>query len=216
VNGVVLYGASELGRDVASMGPALLDAWKGPTLHGFVDDRAALHGTRVLDLPVLGGGEWLESEAAAGLGVIVTIGDPAVRRRVVERLSARGVRFATLVHPSVVLTPFVQVGEGSVVLAGCTFTADIRVGRHVVFNPGCTVAHDVVVGDYAYVSPGVHLAGKVTLDEGCYLGIGAAVIPGCRVGARAVVGAGAVVVRDVPPDVTAMGVPARVTRRGET
>ena len=80
MKGIVLYGASELGRDVAAMGPALLDAWSGPTLHGFVDDRGALHGTTILDLPVLGGGEWLETEAAEGLGVVVTIGDPATER----------------------------------------------------------------------------------------------------------------------------------------
>src|SRR5688572_12936996 len=107
MKGIVLYGASELGRDVAAMGPALLDAWSGPTLHGFVDDRGALHGTRILDLPVLGGGEWLETPAAEGFGVVVTIGDPAVRRRVAERLGAQGTPFATLVHPSAVMTPWV-------------------------------------------------------------------------------------------------------------
>ena len=217
MSGVVLYGASELGRDVAAMGPALLDAWHGPShLHGFVDDRAALHGSRILSLPVLGGEEWLESDDAQALRVVVTIGEPASRRRVVERLTARGVRFATLIHPTAVMTPWVTLGEGTVVLANCTFTADIRIGRHVVFNPGCTVAHDVVVEDYVYVSPGVDLGGKVVLEESCYLGTGAAVIPGCRVGGRSVVGAGAVVARDLPPDVTAVGVPARVlTKSGD-
>lgn len=211
MKGVVLYGASELGRDVAAMGPALLDAWHGPHhLHGFLDDRAALHGTTILDLPVLGGTEWLDSEEASGMRVVVTIGDPAVRRKVVERLEANAARFATLVHPTVEMTPWVQLGEGTVVLARCTFTADIRVGRHVALNPGCTVAHDVVIEDYVYVSPGVDLAGKVMLGEACHLGTGAIVIPGRRVGARATVGAGAVVVNDIPPDVTAVGVPARV------
>ena len=206
---VVLFGASELGRDVASMGPALLDSWHGHTLHGFVDDRGALHGTTILDLPVLGGADWLDTEEAQGLSVVVTIGDPTIRRRVVDRLAAKGVRFATLIHPSAVVTPWVEIGEGTIVMARCTFTADIRIGRHVVFNPGCTVAHDVVVGDYAYISPGVNLSGRSAVDEACHIGTGASVIPGCRVGAGATVGAGAVVVRDVPPGLTVVGVPAR-------
>ena len=211
MSGVILYGASELGRDVAAMGPALLDSWHGPSrLHGFIDDRVPLHGSEILNLPVLGGQEWLESDDAQGMKVVVTIGEPASRRRAVERLAAKGVRFATLIHPTAVVTPWVAFGEGTVVLATCTFTADISIGRHVVFNPNCTVAHDVVVDDYVYVSPGVDLAGKVALEDSCYMGTGAAVIPGCRVGARSVVGAGAVVVRDIPPDVTAVGMPARI------
>lgn len=216
MSGVLLYGASELGRDVAAMGPALLDSWHGPSrLHGFIDDRSELHGTEILGLPVLGGDEWLRSDDAQAMKVVVTIGDPSSRRRVVERLTEMGVRFATLIHPTAVVTPWVAFGEGTVVLANCTFTADISVGRHVVFNPGCTVAHDVVVEDYVYVSPGVDLAGKVVLEHSCHLGTGATVIPGCRVGNRSVVGAGAVVVRDVPPEVTAVGVPARVLLKSD-
>ena len=205
---VILYGASELGRDVASMAPALREQM-GLVVRGFVDDREAVQGSTVLGLPVLGGGDWLGRDEARGVGVVVTIGDPAVRRRVVDRLAARGVRFATLVHPSAVLTPWVELGEGTIVMARCTFTADIRVGRHVVFNPGCTVAHDVVVGDYAYVSPGVNLAGRSALGEACHVGTGATVIPGKRVGAGATVGAGAVVIADVAPGITVAGVPAR-------
>ena len=213
---VVLFGASELGRDVASMAPALRDGEGGRTLRGFVDDRSVLHGTTLLDLPVLGGGEWLQRPEARGLEVVVTIGDPAVRRRIAERLAERGVRFATIVHPSVVLTRWVRLGEGTVVMAGCTFTAGIRIGRHVMLNPGCTVAHDVIVGDYAYLSPGVHLAGRAVLGDDCHLGTGAVVIPGRTVGARTVVGAGAVVAQDVPPDVTAVGVPARALERSRS
>ncbi len=205
---VVLYGASELGRDVASMGPALREAG-GPELVGFLDDRATLRGSTLLDLPVLGDGGWLEGEDAA---VVVTIGDPAARRRVAARLAGQGARFATLVHPTAVLTPWVALGEGSVVMAGCTFTANVTVGRHVMINPGCTLAHDVALGDFAYLSPGVDLAGRAAVEEDAYLGTAAVVIPGHRVGARSVVGAGGVVTRDVPPDVTVAGVPARLLK----
>lgn len=207
---VVLYGASELGRDVASMAPALREAG-GPEIVGFLDDGPGSAGRRVLDLPVLGGGDWLR-ESGEGVAVVVTIGDAAVRRRLVARLEGDGAHFATLVHPAAVLTPWVALGEGCAVMAGSTFTADVTLGRHVMVNPGCTLAHDVDVGDFAYLSPGVDLAGRAVVEEDAYLGTGAVVIPGRRVGARSVVGAGAVVVHDVPPDVTVAGVPARILR----
>ncbi|MBW3534523.1 MAG: acetyltransferase [Gemmatimonadetes bacterium] len=208
---VVLYGASELGRDVASMAPALRQAGAAHEIVGFLDDGEGAAGRIFLDLPVLGGGDWLEG-AGDDVAVVVTVGDPAVRRRLVGGLEARGARFATLVHPSAVVTPWVSLGEGSVIMAGCTFTAEVEVGVHVMVNPGCTLAHDVVVGDFAYLSPGVDLAGRAVVEEEAHLGTGAVVIPGRRVGARSVVGAGAVVVRDVPADVTVAGVPARILR----
>ena len=207
---VVLYGASELGRDVASMAPALRDADAADVV-GFLDDGEGAAGRTVLGLPVLGGGDWLDG-APSDVRVVVTVGDPGVRRRLVARLEGRGARFATLVHPGAVVTPWVAMGEGTVVMAGCTFTCDVTLGRHVVVNPGCTLAHDVTVADFAYISPGVDLAGRAAVEEEAYLGTGAVVIPGRRVGARSVVGAGAVVVRDVPPDVTVAGVPARLLR----
>lgn len=205
---VVLYGASELGRDALSVFHALEGSGASREVLGFVDDGADKRGRSFLGVPVLGTGDWLEGKAGE-VEVLLTVGDPRVRRRIVERMAPRGHRWATIVHPSAVLTPWVEVGEGVLIMAGCSFTVEIRVGDHAVLNPGCTVAHDVRIGAYAYLSPGVNLAGRVVVEDGVYLGVGASVIPSRTVGAGAFVGAGAVVTRDVPPDRVAVGVPAR-------
>ncbi len=205
---VVLVGAGALGRDSMSVFHALQAQDPGWRVVGFVDDREELWGREILGVPVVGGLDWLR-DAPDDLEALLTVGMPDDRQALAERLSP-SVRWATVVHPTAVLTPWVVIGEGSLVMARATFTVSVRLGRHVVVNPGCTVAHDVEIGDFAYLSPGVDLAGRVVVEERAHLGTGAVVIPGVRIGAGATIGAGAVVIRDVPPGVTAVGVPSRV------
>ena len=208
---LVLYGASDLGLDAVSVVSLLSDRYE---VLGFIDDGPGMAGRLVLGLPVLGGGSWLEGRTGE-VDVLLTVGDPRVRRRLATALAAAGHGFATAIHPSVLTTPWVEVGQGVLVMAGCTLTVEITVGDHVVLNPGCTVAHNVTLGAYAYLSPGVDLAGWVHVEEGAYLGTGATVLPGKRIGRGAVVGAGAVVTADVPPDTVVVGVPARTLRKNQ-
>jgi acetyltransferase-like isoleucine patch superfamily enzyme len=63
-----------------------------------------------------------------------------------------------------------------------------------------------------HLEPGVHIRGDVPVHEGVLLGVGAVVRPGIRIERWSVVGAGAVVVRDVPAGSTVTGVPAKRVR----
>jgi sugar O-acyltransferase (sialic acid O-acetyltransferase NeuD family) len=178
---------------------------------GFVDDNAELHGTTILGLPVLGPVASLpdiEHDA-----IVVAIGDNRTRREVTERLAAAGERLATAIHPFTSIAPSAAIGQGAMLSAGAIVLPRAVIGRGVIVNTKASVDHDSVVGDFAHISTGATLGANVRVGDESLVAIGASIVSGYRVGARTIVGAGAVVVRDVPDDVTVLGVPARITSR---
>jgi sugar O-acyltransferase (sialic acid O-acetyltransferase NeuD family) len=205
---LVILGAGGMGQEVADIVRAGATDGARFSLIGFIDDDSSLCGQEVLGLPVLGGLSWLSGHRAA---LAMGVGAPAARRRAV--LTAQSVGFVeapALVHPAAYVGLGVELGEGTLVGAHATLTADVAVGRFGIVNVGATVSHNARLGDFATVAPGAHLAGHVHLGEGADVGIGASVTQGNTIGAWAIVGAGTVVIGDVEPDTTVVGCPARV------
>ena len=208
---LAIFGASGFAREVAVW--AERATWRGSTfrLVGFMDD--VNPGGELRERPVMTLAEMASTHRPA---FIVAVGDPALRERLAGEAQSAGLSAAPpLVHPSVEYDDdHLSLDEGTVVCPGCTLTTDIAVGRHAQINLHCTVGHDVRLEDYATLAPGVHVSGKVLIGRGAYLGTGAVTVDGdydrpLVIGERAVVGAGAVVTRDVPADTTVVGVPAR-------
>jgi len=207
---LVVIGAGGHGREVADVARACALAGQPIRVLGYVDDDASLAGQTLCDLPVLGPLRWLANHARPGLAVVSGVGSPALRRRLVQRVAAWGVPFHRLVHPDAVLTPFITLGEGVVITAGCILTNEIELGDHVHLNRRATVGHDVRIGPFGLLAPGATLSGAVRLGEGCDVGTHACVLQNLEVGEWSIIGAGAVVHRPLPSNVTAVGVPARV------
>jgi sugar O-acyltransferase (sialic acid O-acetyltransferase NeuD family) len=173
-----------------------------------LDDDPSRRGTRVLGHVVEGPAT--AERIPAGIQVLLAVGSNRARRELSLRL---GVRYATIIHPSAVVSPSARLGDGTVVFAGAVIQPDATIGTHAIVNTSASVDHDCELGDFVHVAPGARLAGGVRLGEGVLMGIASSAIPGCRVGAWATVGAGGVVTRTIPADAVAVGVPARVTVR---
>jgi acetyltransferase EpsM len=100
-----------------------------------------------------------------------------------------------------------------VIQNGVNVSADSTIGNHVRLNTKCNVMHNVTIDDFATVAPDAVLLGWVCVGAGTYIGANATILPEKRIGEGAVVGAGAVVTRDVPPSAVVAGCPARILRR---
>jgi sugar O-acyltransferase (sialic acid O-acetyltransferase NeuD family) len=162
--------------------------------------------------PVIGTGESFFAEAGTGGRAFVAIGNVATRLAWLHRLKTAGISVATVIHPRSVISPHAVIGAGGLVVAG-VININARLGLGCIINTAATVDHDCVLDDGVHVCPGAHLAGDVRVGESSWLGIGCVVRQGVRIGARVTVGAGAVVVADVPDGLTVVGVPARPLKK---
>ena len=206
---LLIYGAGGLARELAWLAESCPDAG---VVAALLDDDPAEHGRLVNGIPVMGLAESRRRFPDARF--IAGVGDPRVRQQMVERVVAAGGEFATLIHPRVERSRWIEVGEGTVICAGGILTTNIVLGRHVQINLSCDVGHDVVMGDFATLAPGVNVSGRVRIGARAYIGTNACIINGTAdqplvIGDDAVVGAGACVTRPVAAGTTVVGVPAR-------
>lgn len=165
----------------------------------------------VLDVQVVGDDLALPGLREQGLSeLFVAIGDNRLREKLGRRAQGLGFTLVNAIHPSAIVSPSVKVGEGVAIMAGVAINADSAVGDLSIINTGAVVDHDCVLGVGCHLGPASALAGGVTVGERAFLGVGTRAIPGVSIGADTTVGAGGVVVRDLPDAVLAIGVPARI------
>lgn len=191
-----------------------------------VHEAAVLSGLEVLGFATLGdearpfNTPWLgrlEAIAAAGIAqdhrFHVACGANALRRTWSEALLAQGALLQSVVHPAALVSPSARIGDGCALLAGAILGTRAVLGRGVILNHACSVDHDGHVGDYANICPGARFGGAVRAGAEVFVGMNATVLQGLALGDKAVIGAGAVVTRDVPGGVTVVGVPAHAMER---
>jgi sugar O-acyltransferase (sialic acid O-acetyltransferase NeuD family) len=204
---IAIVGSGGLGKETAVLLHQINQHELSWNVIGFYDDGSAA-GQKVAGHLVLGNVDDL-NKVNHPLYVIMAIGDPMIKKQVVGRIKNPHVKFPVLIHPSANIGLNVQVGEGTMITAGCRLTVDIEIKKHVLLNLNTTVGHDVVVGGFCSVMPGVHLSGNVTIGECVLIGTGASVLQKMSIGGNVVIGAGAVVNKSVKENVTVAGVPAR-------
>ncbi|HEY9721592.1 MAG TPA: acetyltransferase [Oscillatoriaceae cyanobacterium] len=199
---IAIYGAGGHGKVVWDILRV-----SGHSVVGFVDTGEV--PPELLGLPVVK----QPSDLPEFDGMVIAVGQNRTRQRLFERMQSEGYLLVNAIHPSAVLSERLTLGVGVVIAAGVIVNVDGEIGDNVILNTGSRVDHDCRIGAHVHVAPGTVLGGNVAVGEGAFLGIGTRAIPGMRIGAWATCGAGSVVIREVAPDSTVVGVPARPIRR---
>lgn len=142
--------------------------------------------------------------------VFIAVGNADARKKLMERDSDRN--FPVLIHADAVVADDVEIGAGSVVMAGTVINPGTQIGRGVIVNTSSSVDHDCTIGDYCHISVGAHLCGTVSICDGAWIGAGATVSNNVNICGGCTIGAGAVVIKNIDKPGTYVGVPARMKK----
>jgi len=180
----------------------------------FVDDNPQWHGNVVNGIRVISFEDLCREKKRDRL-ISVAVANTRTRKKLVNKCQSEGFQFSDIVSKNSLIYDTNDIGQGAILCANTIITSNAKIGKHFHCNIYSYVAHDCIIGDFVTFAPRVCCNGRIIIDDFAYIGTGAVFKQGVqgkplRVGEGAVVGMGAVVTKDVPPNVTVVGNPARI------
>ena len=143
---------------------------------------------------------------------IVTIGDNKIRNNKTEALIEKDMKILSAIHPQAFTDNVMGIGFGTIVEMGAYIHPETIVGNGCFICSGSVIAHNSVVEDYALIAGGVVFGSRVKIGSYSLIGVGASISPYVTVGKNVIVGTGSVVIKNLPDNVIAAGVPAKILR----
>lgn len=199
---LIIIGASGHGKVVADIA-IKMNKWQSIA---FLDDDESIKVSMGLEVIGKTADAFTYKDEA---DFFVAIGSNATREKVQEKLLGEGMSVVMLIHPSAVIGTDVEIGIGTVLMAGVVINSSTKIGKGCIINTSSSLDHDNIIEDYVHISPGVRTAGSVGIGKGTWLGIGSVVSNNVNICSGCKVGAGAVVVKDITEPGTYVGVPVR-------
>lgn len=210
---IVILGSSGFAKEVLWLLEENNKYEKEWNILGFIDQSYGDDAKRILGYPIIGDDTWL-LQYSKEINVVCGIGSSKLREKVVQKFIGRNnIKFPSIISKNAIVSEHVKMGKGCIVCAGTIFTVDIVVGDFVTVNLNCTVGHEAVLGNYITLYPDVNVSGNVTIQAKSEVGTGSQIIQGLKIGKNTIVGAGTVVIKDLPGNCTAVGNPAKVIKK---
>lgn len=187
----------------------------GVDIVGFLDDDPTVAGCSYGGVPVLGPISILPSlKQTHGVeAVYCPLGNNSLRVRFLRQAKELGYAVPNYIHPSVILSPNVTIGEGVYILLGSQVMPHTEIADFVMVSMNVSIAHHNILKSGTFLSTGCNFGASIVAEENTYCGIGSTIMTGLhRLGRDCLIGAGAVVIKDVPDGAVMAGVPAKIIK----
>lgn len=206
---LIIIGAGSVGGQIASN---LKDYFPAYNLLGFLDDDISKKNTFFVDYPVLGTVDQI-TEYNTDINIVIGIAFPKIKFRVINKIKNFGYHnFPNLISSAAWISRNVTMGEGCLIYPGTSINYNTNIGDFVIFNMNCAIGHDCKIGNNISFAPGVLLGGNTSIADYTEIGIGSKCLQGINIGSCAKIGAGTVIINDVPDNVVVVGNPGRVIK----
>ncbi|HOG19078.1 MAG TPA: acetyltransferase [Salinivirgaceae bacterium] len=178
----------------------------------FYDNDATLHHKEFFNIPVKGG----DKEAlkiSKDIEVFVPIGNNAIRTSIIRKFREAGFKTPSFIHEKTIIDKTVNLGNTVYILPGTNIMPHATIGDCTMISMGVNIAHHTTIADGCFFSQGTNIGASIQIKELAYIGISATLMTGVKtIGRNALIGAGAVVIKDVPDNAVMAGVPAKLLR----
>ena len=205
---IFILGGGGFGREILNI---FTDLNRENEVEGYIEENCQREGELINGKPIYDI-SLLEDLDKDDLRLVGAIGTPH-RKNLIKKTKKMGCKFETVIHPNVIISKWVEMGEGCIICAGNILTNQIKLGKHVILNLGCTIGHDVNIGDYTTLSPGVRVNGNLSIGKSCFFGAGVITSNNLSVGNNVFIGAGSLISKKIPNNVFALGTPARPIKK---
>ena len=207
---IILYGCGDMGIQTFN----ILKHDKSYEILGFIDDNLDNKGKSFLGLPILG--DYTEIPNLVNKlqikGGIAVIGNNKIRYEKNQIIKKAGLEIVTAIHPKSFIDNQENIGDGTIVEMGAFIHPEVRIGEGCFICCGAIVAHNSTLGNYVLLAGGCVFGSRVTVGDFSLIGVGANISPYVNIGKNVLVGTGAAVIKDLPDNVVAAGVPAKILR----
>lgn len=206
---LLILGAGGFGRETAWIVERINRQNPEWNILGFIDDNEEICGNTINNYSVIGNCEKILDFPNAY--IVCAVGAAKVRKTIIDKVKKikPNTRFAILIDPSVEKSDFASIGEGTIICAHTIISVNVTIGEHVIINADCTVGHDAMINNFVTLYPSVNVSGTTEIGTCSELGVGMQIIQGKKIGSYSIIGAGAVVIKDIPDKCTAVGSPAK-------